>query len=236
MLISFFFFPPIAFATTWAGDAGKLATPKDIVEKSTIILHGVVENVEARSITNSKGGQILYSLITVAVINGIRGVADGEQFAFPMIGGRKDGRAMRESGQAWLRVGEEVILFYNDAMYPLFGMVGGERGVLRVVSDGSADFVVDHGWRPLATFNSEGMVVDGTALCVPTKDEPKGCQWRNGKNPANFLTTRAASKSLDTTQVIDELRKMAGESVKSNAVPPVSTTDFEEQLRRYAED
>ncbi|MCZ7583391.1 MAG: hypothetical protein M5R36_08705 [Deltaproteobacteria bacterium] len=157
-----------AFAVMWEGEAADIGSPERIADKATVILRGVVQSIEYSYLTNDSGKEIPYSTVTIKVIKGYRGVSDGDSFSFPMAGGEfRDGKHMLLGGQAAFAPTDHVIVNYNGEMYGIFATVGGDSGVLRVVSEGDEEIVLDHAWRPLMSFSGERTIKARNLRCIP---------------------------------------------------------------------
>lgn len=105
---------------------------EDLVKKSGVIIHGVVEKIESRK--DEQAG-LLVTYITINVYENFHGAATG-QYTFKQYGGKVDGIVYSPAGSPNYNENEEVVLMlYPQSKIGMQSPVGMEQGKFSVVTD-----------------------------------------------------------------------------------------------------
>ncbi len=108
---------------------------EDLVKKSEVIIHGIVEKIESGK--DAQSG-LLVTYITINVVENFNGAATGI-YTFKQYGGKADGLVYSPAGSPRFTENEEVILMlYPQSEKGMQSPVGMEQGKISVVTDNSS--------------------------------------------------------------------------------------------------
>jgi hypothetical protein len=228
--------PVSSYAVVWNGVAADIGTPGRISDKASVVLRGVVRSVEYSSLTSKHGKEIPYSKVTIKVNKGYRGVQDGEIFSFYMAGGlAPNGMQMMIGGSASLAPTDRVVIFYNGEIYTIFGTVGGDAGVLRIVAEGKEEIILDHAWRPVISFSGDSAVRNKEIRCIPSKKDRSRCEeWKAVRDNPDLSEVEDGRTNIEFDQFDTEMNKLLQENPgRTGGALDIDT--FLEHFRRYVD-
>lgn len=105
---------------------------EDLVKKSEVIIHGIVEKVESGK--DAQSG-LLVTYITINVYENFQG-AQSSKYTFKQYGGKADGHLYFPAGSPRFTENEEVVLMlYPQSQKGMQSPVGMEQGKFSVVTD-----------------------------------------------------------------------------------------------------
>jgi len=120
-------------------ETARIHDPAVDADRADAVFLGTVERVQNRmSDPDADGDSLPFTYVTWRVERGIKGVADGETFTTPFLGGRfPDGRLLVGSDQPNFRVGERDVMFVMENGHYGCPLVRGADSRIRLV-DGRA--------------------------------------------------------------------------------------------------
>jgi hypothetical protein len=198
----------VSWAIVWAKGYGDFGSLPKILSKSSVVFRGIVQAVSYGAVPNPKGRDIPYSKVVIEVLKGYKNCDTGTQIELFLPGGKIGNMVNTWSGQATLKTGEDVFIFYNGEMYPVFGVVGGSSGVFRVVSNDGKNIVLTHDWSPLIQIDQNMILFESKARCLPEKSSRQVCEAWEFKTDS-FLTSEeevftAAAPLTDFEKVLEQ--------------------------------
>ncbi len=105
---------------------------EDLIKKSDLIIHGIVEKIESGK--DEQSG-LLVTYITITVLENFYGDTKGK-YTFKQYGGKADGIVYSTAGSPRFTVNEEVILMlYPQSTKGMQSPVGMEQGKFSVITD-----------------------------------------------------------------------------------------------------
>ena len=238
-------------AMIFAGNAQALSFAEvppleTIASQSSLAFRGVVVGVDHADAQINPEQSTPYTITRVRAEVCYRGCVPGQELTIGRLGGPRHGdfhRYVMIPGVPSFALGDEVVLFANDAKHPYFGTLYGDYGALRVArGDGGEPIVMNYSEHPLAIVNGK-FRVDGAKRCKRSKSAPRDCSMVSIKPAAepsdaasSPLNAPIVTKTAFDRQIVKSMGPQA--AAQSAQIISVNKQSFERALvdlyRRHA--